>query len=167
MAITIGSGIQIGGGISFDVGTGGGGGGGGGGGNNLGTINVGTFTQDLGMGMGLFVYHGYRQQSSTGSTSGPGGGAARINALFTVNGLGATVTRLALEPGNYGTFTVDSNRLVNGSTANISVTVGGVTVTLQSQQGWNTGSDYNYNIMSDAFSLATKTGQTLNVNVNL
>jgi len=156
MAITIGSGIQIGGGISFDVGTGGGGGGGGGGGpvTITGTFEVGQFFFDAN-----FVGAQYPSPApGLGylSDQTPGG------ILNQIVKLSDNTTIVGFNEGTYGSATVSSGT-INGLT-NISVTIDGITQTSTLEYNGQTRA---VPWPSDVFSLATKVGQTLSFTINI
>jgi hypothetical protein len=99
--------------------------------------------------------------STIGSTTGPGGGPAVLTHLVSLAWL-QNYTQLGFVPGTYTGFTVDSENRVNGSSADISVTVDGVTTTFTLFGS----TPFVYRADGDPFSLQTKVGQTLNVVLN-
>ena len=156
MAITIGSGIQIGGGISFGVDTGGGGGGGGGGGpvTITGTFEVGEFLFN-----NTFIGAIYPSPP-------PGLGLLTDQTPFgilnQITKQSDNTTIVGFNEGTYGSATVNLGN-INGLT-NVSITIDGITQTRTLEYNGQTRA---VPWPSDVFSLATKVGQTLSFTINI
>ena len=163
MAITIGSGISIGGGISFGSEAGGGGGG------NLGSITVASAPWPDG--------------APNGTTYGANGLAADyyFPVFGTVTGGTGQLVHytgfdfgpqdqgwLILVNGSYSGFTVSGgaiNGITSGPGLSQSFTIGGVTATISGNDGGGNFSG-RYSFFGDPFGLDTKLGQTIDVTWN-
>lgn len=159
MALEIGGGITLGGGISLTVESGGGGGGGGG---NLGSVTVTTSSYNDGMSTGTL----YGASAMTGTMIDPFGtltGAALRIYYFSPYG---GSTQLFFTDGTYSGFTV-VNGAINGDTTNSQTfTIGGVSATLIVQSSGP--SSYRYFAAgTDSFNLQSKVGQTLAIDVTI
>ena len=138
MAITIGSGIEIGGGISF-VSEGGGGGG---------ALITGTITVGDGDGGGQ---QGYNSAAGIGSANLTPAGAVTAIAY---NG---SSTQIALPSGTYGNVTIVFGTSINGSST-FTLTVDGI-----AQQA--AMSFMGISVAGDPYGLASKVSQTLTVSL--
>ena len=161
MAITIGSGISIGGGISFVSEAGGGGAG------NLGSITVasrpctdggpGSTGTEYGASNGTYLFGG--NQSAFGTVTG---GTALLSTIKGTGFFGPFVSfQLNLIDGSYSGFTVVDGAINGDLATSRSFTVGGITATCDVS-----GIPAHYYFNGDPFDLENKVGQTLSVTYN-
>lgn len=162
--MTFGGGITVGPGITLETTSSGVGGGGGG---NLGSITVGFGSMEI---MGMYTIYNYGLftlgQDSYGSSSN--GAVTELTNTDNYNQQGTGQNRIRLAPGTYSGFTVASDGTINGDTTTPKVfTVGGVSATFEPSLSTQTSYSYFLYNNIDVFSLQTKNGQTLDVNVTV